>query len=86
MTRSSPSMAAANSLLGAGSSGRSEVNTPHGPQELMVATEGWRRLSTSPPSSSTTSEIDYSNQRMIHSTVTNNTCINSRLEDKIYQY
>ena len=86
MIRSSPSMAAANSLLGAGSSGRSEVKTPHGPQELMVATAGWRRLSTSPPSSNTTSEINYSNQRMIHSRVTNNTCINSRLEDKIYQY
>ena len=64
MTRSSPSMAAANSLLGVGSSDRSEVNTPHGPQELMVPTAGWRRLSTSPPSSNTTSEINCRGQEM----------------------
>ena len=61
---SSPSMAAPNSLLGAGSSGRSDVKTPHGPQELMEPTAGWRRLSTSPPSSNTTSEINCSSQEM----------------------
>ena len=55
MTRSWPSRLAPNSLLGSGSAGRSEAKVPQRPQVLTVATAGWSRLSTSPPSSNTVS-------------------------------
>ena len=55
MTRSWPSRLAPNSLLGSGSAGRAEVKVPQRPQVLTVATAGWRRVSTSPPSSNTVS-------------------------------